>query len=80
DKEVSEKIEESYVGKIVKVTQKVTPTQAGRISFQGTEWSAKSIGSTIEAGEYARIYDKENLTFIISELSAEEKEKKFEKS
>jgi membrane protein implicated in regulation of membrane protease activity len=44
DKVVSDKIEDSYVGKIVKVTKKVTPTQAGRVLFQGTEWNAKSIG------------------------------------
>lgn len=80
DKVVSDKIEDSYVGKIVKVTQKVTPEQAGRVFFQGTEWNAKSIGSEIEAGEYARIYDKENLTFIINKLSEEEKKGFSEKS
>ncbi len=79
DKVVSEKIEDSYIGKIVKVTQKVTPEQQGRILFQGTEWNAKSIGSEIQVGEYARIYDKENLTFIINELSEEEK-KELDKS
>ncbi len=74
DKVVAQKTEEPYIGKIVKVTQKITPEVAGRISFQGTEWSAKSIGSAIESGEFAKIYDKENMTFIVNELTPQEKE------
>lgn len=75
DKVVSEKTEEPFTGKIVKVTQKITPDVPGRVSYQGTEWTAKSIGSEIEVGRFARIYDKENMTFIVNELSPEEESK-----
>jgi inner membrane protein len=72
DKKISENIEEPFTGKIVKVTQRITPEQPGRISYQGTEWTAKSIGSDLEVGQMVRIYDKENMTFIVNELSSEE--------
>jgi inner membrane protein len=37
----------------------------GRISFQGTTWTAISQKGEIAKGDYAKIIKKENLTFVV---------------
>jgi membrane protein implicated in regulation of membrane protease activity len=66
---------ENFVGKIVKVISDVNPqNNQGRIQFQGTDWSAKSIGEVIPKGSYARIYERENMTYIVTAVKPEELE------
>jgi membrane protein implicated in regulation of membrane protease activity len=53
-------------GKDVLVTEKIGPgTQAGRVEFQGTTWTALSDGSEITAGSHATIVCKENISLIV---------------
>jgi len=53
-------------GKTVKVVAQIGPgTQAGRVEFQGTTWSALGDGSIIPAGSQASIVCKENISLVV---------------
>lgn len=53
-------------GKTVQVVEQIGPgTQAGRVEFQGTTWSALSDGSVIPAGSKASIVCKENISLVV---------------
>ncbi|MCB1176342.1 MAG: NfeD family protein [Leptospiraceae bacterium] len=63
---------ENITGRIVKVVKDIYPNNnSGRIQFQGTEWSAMSIGEIIPKGSKARIYDRENMTYIVTSIEEE---------
>jgi inner membrane protein len=67
-------IENDYSGKIVKVIEDIHPGElGGRIHFQGTDWTAKSISSTIPKGSFARIYDRDNISFLVEAIESEDK-------
>ncbi|MGE4285249.1 MAG: NfeD family protein [Phycisphaerae bacterium] len=53
------------IGKIVTVTEKITPEIPGKVEFQGTSWSA-SADEVIEAGERVVIKAQENLMLTVS--------------
>lgn len=53
-------------GKKVDVIEKIGPgTLAGRVTFQGTTWSALGDGSEIAAGAEVTIICKENISLIV---------------
>lgn len=57
---------DDYIGKTVLVVKRVEPgSKEGRVQLQGTEWYATSINHTLEIGENAKVYDRENLLLII---------------
>jgi len=60
-----------YVGQPVKIIEKVSPEQKGRIQFQGTTWDAYSDAETFEPGSTAEILEKEDLHFIITKSLTE---------
>ena len=54
------------VGERVEVVETIGPgNEIGRISFRGTEWSAKGDGSEIAAGQFATIISRENVHYIV---------------
>lgn len=53
-------------GKTVLVLEQIGPgTQAGRVEYQGTTWTALSDGSIIQAGSKAAIVCKENISLVV---------------
>lgn len=67
------KKEDEYAGEITQVVKKVKPSRkGGRVLFQGVEWDAISAGSEINEGSFAKIISRDNLTFIVKEISKEE--------
>ncbi|MCJ8321117.1 MAG: NfeD family protein [Colwellia sp.] len=60
-------------GKDVLVTEKIGPgTQAGRVEFQGTTWTALGDGSEIIAGSHATIVCKENISLVVEQKTNEQ--------
>ncbi|OKY28037.1 NfeD family protein [Thalassotalea sp. PP2-459] len=56
-------------GKKVVVTENIGPgTHAGRVSFQGTYWTALSDGSEIPAGCQATIVCKDNISLVVEPI------------
>lgn len=53
-------------GKSVRVIEQIGPgTQAGRVEFQGTTWTALGDGTIIDAGSQASIVCKENISLVV---------------
>lgn len=53
-------------GKKVLVTEQIGPgTNAGRVEYQGTTWTALSDGSQIKAGSHATIVCKDNISLVV---------------
>lgn len=53
-------------GKTVLVLEQIGPgTQAGRVEYQGTTWTALGDGSIIQAGNQASIVCKENISLVV---------------
>lgn len=64
--EPDEKLE--VFGKVVEVLETIRPGDAtGRISYQGTTWTATST-CLIEKGQKARLIASENLTWVVEPL------------
>ncbi|MBA6327752.1 NfeD family protein [Colwellia sp. MB02u-6] len=56
-------------GKKVHVLEQIGPgTQAGRVEYQGTTWTALSDGSIIQAGSEATIVCKENISLVVEPI------------
>lgn len=56
-------------GKTVKVVSKIGPGKdEGRVEFQGTQWTAISDGSEIEAGEQVNIVCHENISLLVERI------------
>jgi membrane protein implicated in regulation of membrane protease activity len=70
------KSDADFVGKRVKVVEKIKPGQAGRIRYQGTTWKAESYNESFKRGETVEILKKENLTFIVTKSLLEDNSEK----
>ncbi len=56
-------------GKNVRVIEQIGPgTQAGRVEFQGTTWTALGDGTIIDAGSQASIVCKENISLVVEPI------------
>lgn len=56
-------------GKKVTVVSKIGPGKSeGRVAFQGTQWTAISDGSEIEAGEEVTIVCHENISLLVERI------------
>ncbi|WP_206486505.1 NfeD family protein [Thalassotalea sp. G2M2-11] len=56
-------------GKEVIVTEAIGPgTNAGRVSYQGTTWSALSDGRKLDKGTHAMIVCKDNISLVVEPL------------
>ncbi len=56
-------------GKEVIVTENIGPgTHAGRVSYQGTTWTALSDGSELTAGSHATIVCKDNISLVVEPI------------
>ena len=56
-------------GKQVDVIENIGPgTQAGRVRYQGTTWTALSDGSVITAGSHATIVCKDNISLVVAPI------------
>jgi membrane protein implicated in regulation of membrane protease activity len=65
-------MENHISGRIVKVVTTVFPKKGGRISFEGTDWDAICLEGEIPAGSYARILERNNLTFTVTNVDVSE--------
>lgn len=64
---------EHVQGRIVPVIKNVhADKKGGRISFQGTDWNAISRDSEIPKGSYAKILERDNLTFYVETPTEQE--------
>lgn len=52
------------IGKVVTVTEKITPDDPGKVEFQGTSWSA-SAAEEIEEGARVEIVSQKNLMLTV---------------
>ena len=65
-----------FYGKEAKAVKKILPEKkGGRISFEGTEWDAISIGSAIQKGNKVKILSRNNLTFVVEEIKTKKLKK-----
>lgn len=55
-------------GTVVKVTQRLSRTEVGRVHFQGTSWPARASRGVADEGDEVRIIDRENLVWIVEPL------------
>ncbi|MDO4527611.1 MAG: NfeD family protein [bacterium] len=58
-----------FTGRIVLVTQRITPEIAGRIEVNGSTWTATA-ETTLEVGEKAVILGRKNITFSVQKINA----------
>ena len=65
DKEDSERLEDSFIGKYAKVAEAITPDNPGNVESSGCLWAAESRDS-MGPGERVKIVDKKNLTLFVS--------------
>jgi membrane protein implicated in regulation of membrane protease activity len=64
---------ENVHGRIVSVIKNVHPEKkGGRITFQGTDWDAISTDVEIPKGSFAKIVERNNLTFYVQSATEEE--------
>lgn len=56
-----------YIGKHVSVVETITPTQNGKVEFQGSTWRACST-HTLLSGQSARIIKVDNITLHVEAL------------
>jgi membrane protein implicated in regulation of membrane protease activity len=61
------KDKQKYVGEKARVIEAITPDRPGRISFQGTSWTALSIGEAIPAGVEVFIIEHEDMNFTVTQ-------------
>jgi membrane protein implicated in regulation of membrane protease activity len=57
-------VEDDFTGKLVTVTEPITPTSRGKIDLNGSQWTAIS-DESFEVGERAYIVGKESITFKV---------------
>jgi inner membrane protein len=55
-----------YAGEVVTVTETITPTTPGRISFQGTTWDAISLDETYHVGDTVEILEQDGSRFVVT--------------
>jgi len=65
--EVSEGTTDPYSGKRAMVVSRITPSQPGRVEFNGSNWTAES-EQEIEVNTPVIIKWKKNLTFTVEKL------------
>jgi inner membrane protein len=65
--EVSDGTTDPYSGKRAMVVVRITPTQPGRVEFNGSNWTAES-EEEIEVNTPVIIKNKKNLTFTVEKL------------
>ena len=64
---------ENPSGRIVSVIKNIhVGRKGGRISFQGTDWDAISKDAEIAKGSFAKIIERDNLTFYVQAASESE--------
>ena len=62
----------SVFGRVVEVVDAIEPGQeGGRIRFQGTTWSARTVKGQLPAGSQARLVDRDNLCWIVEPIVTE---------
>ncbi len=57
---------DNATGETAVVTERIAPTQPGRIRFRGTTWEAKSFDETIAEGTTVTILQQESLAYIVT--------------
>ena len=60
---------EPYSGDIVEVIEAITPSNKGRVRFQGSGWTAVSKEGDLAAGDKAKIVVRENTTLIVEKIT-----------
>lgn len=58
---------DEYIGAKVIVTQRISPTQRGRIELFGSNWNAEA-DETIQEGEVVEVVKKDNLTLFVKKI------------
>jgi len=65
--EVSDGTTDPYTGKRAMVVARISPTQPGRVEFNGSNWTAES-EEEIEVNTPVIIKNKKNMTFTVEKL------------
>jgi membrane protein implicated in regulation of membrane protease activity len=61
DKEVSERLNDDFTGRLAIVADPIAPTKPGRVEFNGSTWTAEAESELLK-GQSVRILGKKNLT------------------
>jgi len=64
DKDVPDRLEDSFVGKYAEVSVEINPGKPGKVSFSGCDWEAES-ESQVAVGARVKIISKDNLTLCV---------------
>jgi len=67
DKEVSERMNDDFTGRLAVVAEAVAPNKPGRVEFNGCNWTAEA-EADIPAGRSVRIVGKKNLTLKVEAI------------
>lgn len=61
DKEVSERLNDDFTGRLAVVADPIAPNKPGRVEFNGSTWTAEAESELLK-GQSVRILGKKNLT------------------
>jgi len=64
DKEVSNRLNDEFTGRLAVVTDPIAPNKPGRVEFNGCTWTAEA-SAELQKGQSVRICSKENLTLKV---------------
>jgi len=65
--------DQAVIGKIVKVTEKITPEAGGRIAHGDTTWQAKIEGDvSVQEGEEVQVISRDNITWLVKKVLKKE--------
>jgi len=67
DKEVSERMNDDFTGRLAVVAEAVAPNKPGRVEFNGCNWTAEA-EADIPTGRSVRIVGKNNLTLKVEAI------------
>ena len=67
DKEVSERMNDDFTGRLAVVAEAIAPNKPGRVEFNGCNWTADA-KANIPAGQSVRIVGKNNLTLKVEAI------------
>jgi len=64
DKEVSDRVNDEFTGRLAVVVDVIAPTKPGRVEFNGSTWTAEA-DAELQRDQAVRILSKKNLTLKV---------------
>lgn len=67
DKEVSDRMNDDFSGRLAVVAEAIAPNKPGRVEFNGCNWTAEA-EAEFQTGQSVRIVSKNNLTLKVESV------------